>query len=48
MENYYEIAPLKIIRNESEVFTYSSDIKLQRGQIVEIPISNKKNTGIVW
>lgn len=48
MENYYEIAPLKIIRNESEVFTYSSDIKLQRGQIVEIPIGNKKNTGIVW
>ena len=48
MENYYEIAPLKIIRNESEVFTYSSDTKLQRGQIVEIPIGNKKNTGIVW
>ena len=48
MKNYYEIAPLKIIRAENEVFTYSSEIKLQCGQIVEIPVGQQVVIGVVW
>lgn len=48
MKNYYEIAPLKIIRAENDVFTYSSEIKLQCGQIVEIPVGQQVVIGVVW
>ena len=48
MEFYFEVAPTKIIRSNSEVFTYASKEKLKIGQIVEIPVGKKNMTGIVW
>ena len=48
MKYHYEIAPLKIIRTENEVFTYAASEKLTVGQIVEIPVGKRKVLGVVW
>ena len=48
MEFYFEVAPTKIVRSNSEVFTYASKDKLKIGQIVEIPVGKKNMIGIVW
>ena len=40
MEFYFEVAPTKIVRSNSEVFTYASKEKLKIGK--------KNMTGIVW
>lgn len=45
---YYEIAPLKIVRSGSDVFTYASENELKIGSLVEIPIGKKTGYGIVW
>ncbi len=44
---YYEVAPLSIVRAESSVFTYSSDLTLSVGQLVTIPVGKKSLTGLV-
>ncbi len=48
MKYHYEIAPLKIIRTESEVFTYAASEKMTVGQIVEITVGKRKVLGVVW
>ncbi len=48
MKYHYEIAPTKIIRAGSDVFTYASSEKLERGNIVEIPVGKRKAVGVVW
>ena len=40
---YYEIA----LFNTPNIFTYDSDLDLQKGDVVEVPIKSKTTTGIV-
>lgn len=44
---YYEVAPAKIIRAGSDVFTYQSESKLEPGTIVEIEVGKKPLAGVV-
>jgi primosomal protein N' (replication factor Y) len=44
---YYEVAPLRIIRPNSSVFTYASDVSLMAGQLVMIEVGRKKLAGII-
>lgn len=44
---YYEVAPTRIVRPQSHVFTYASATQLTMGQIVEIEAGKKKFIGIV-
>ena len=48
MDFYFEVAPLKIVRTNSEVFTYASKEKLEIGQIVQIPVGKKNMFGVVF
>ena len=48
MDFYFEVAPLKIVRANSEVFTYASKEKLEIGQIVQIPVGKKNMFGVVF
>ena len=48
MDFYFEVAPLKIVRTNSEVFTYASKEKLETGQIVQIPVGRKNMFGVVF
>ncbi len=45
--HYYEVAPNKIVRSNSSVFTYASDARLAVGQIVGIEVGKKELVGIV-
>jgi primosomal protein N' (replication factor Y) len=45
--HYYEVAPSKIIRADSETFTYSSDDKLSIGQIVLVEVGKKQILGVI-
>ncbi|MBQ3306162.1 primosomal protein N' [Candidatus Saccharibacteria bacterium] len=44
---YYEVIPTKVFRAGADVLTYSSEIPLKAGQIVEIPLGRSKIPGIV-
>ena len=44
---FYEVIPTKVFRQDGGVLTYSSDLKLQPGQIVLIPLGRATTTGIV-
>lgn len=44
---YYEVAPNKIIRQESSAFTYSSEEKLLLGQLVQVEVGKQLLVGIV-
>ena len=44
---YYEVAPTKIVRVTSSVFTYHADQALTPGQLVTIPVGKQQLTGIV-
>ena len=44
---YYEVAPTKIVRVTSSVFTYHADAVLAPGQLVTIPVGKQQLTGIV-
>lgn len=44
---YYEVAPNRIVRSESSVFTYSYEGPLSVGQIVGIEVGKKSFTGVV-
>jgi primosomal protein N' (replication factor Y) len=45
--HYYLIAPTKIVRQDSELLTYHSDILLTIGTIVSIPVGSKTLVGVV-
>lgn len=45
--NYYEVAPLKIVRAGSSVFTYQSEQRLHIGNIVSIPVGSRLLSGVV-
>lgn len=45
--NYYEVAPIRIIRSDSDVFTYSYNSKLAIGQIVIIEVGKKQMVGLI-
>lgn len=44
---YYEVAPRKIVRQDSNVLTYHSDTKLPVGAIVRITIGKTEYSGLV-
>ena len=44
---YYEVAPNRIVRKDSDVLTYSFNAPLQRGQLVVIEIGKTTSPGIV-
>ncbi|MBR0431506.1 primosomal protein N' [Candidatus Saccharibacteria bacterium] len=44
---YYEVIPIKLFRADGGVLTYASDLLLQPGQIVLIPLGRSTTTGIV-
>lgn len=44
---YYEVAPTKIVRQNSHVFTYESDLVLQPGSVVMIEVGKKQIPGVV-
>lgn len=44
---YYEVAPVRIVRLGSHVFTYASESQLSQGQMVEVEIGKKRLIGIV-
>lgn len=45
--HYYEVAPNRIIRNQSNVFTYASERRLSVGQLVTIEVGKNILLGIV-
>ncbi len=44
---YYEVIPTRVFREDSGFLTYSSDLRLAPGTIVEIPLGRSKTFGIV-
>jgi primosomal protein N' (replication factor Y) len=44
---YYEVAPTKIVRTSSDVFTYHSVDSLAIGTLVAIPVGKSKLTGLI-
>ncbi len=44
---YYEVIPIRVFREDSGFLTYSSDLKLTPGTIVEIPLGRSKTYGII-
>ena len=44
---FYEVIPIRIFRAASGVLTYSSDLPLALGSVVEIPLGRSKTFGIV-
>ena len=44
---YYEVAPTKIIREGSDVFTYDSEEDLPLGTLVKVPIGKQSITGVI-
>ena len=45
--NYYEVAPTRIIRAGSSTFTYSSEVPLDIGQLVNIEVGKKAMPGLI-
>ena len=45
--HYYEVAPTKIIRAGSAVFTYASEQPLRAGQLVGIEVGRSLQTGVI-
>lgn len=44
---YYEVAPLKIVRQTAHVFTYHSSVALDTGAIVSVPVGTRSHIGVV-
>lgn len=44
---FFEVAPNKIIRAESDVFTYSSELDIKPGHVVSVPIGKSSAHGVV-
>lgn len=45
---FYEVAPFKIIRSTSTVFTYHSETPIPTGSIVHVQVGTKTLSAIVW
>lgn len=45
--HYYEVAPNRIVRNSSNVFTYASPTSLAVGQLVGVEVGKQLLTGVV-
>lgn len=45
--HYYEVAPTRIVRADADTLTYSSEIPLALGTIVEIEIGKRLSVGII-
>ncbi|MGH7927686.1 MAG: DEAD/DEAH box helicase, partial [Candidatus Binatia bacterium] len=45
---FYEVALLKIVRQDSSVLTYHSKNELARGTLVTVPVGKKTLPGVVW
>lgn len=45
---FFEVIPTEVYRNGGGALTYSSEVGLQPGQIVLIPLGKKTVTGVVW
>jgi primosomal protein N' (replication factor Y) (superfamily II helicase) len=45
--HYYDVAPTKIVRTDSQFFTYASNDSLSNGTIVKIPVGKKELLGVV-
>ena len=44
---FYEIAPTKIVRATSSVFTYHADAILSPGQLVTVPVGKQQLSGVI-
>lgn len=44
---YYEVAPIKLVRKDAEVFTYSHETNLAIGIVVKIPLGKTTLLGVV-
>lgn len=44
---YYEVAPTKVIRASSMVFTYAAESRLSTGQLVMIPVGKQTLLGLI-
>lgn len=44
---YYEVAPTKVIRASSTVFTYAAESRLSTGQLVMIPVGKQTLLGLI-
>ncbi len=45
---FYEVIPKKIFRKDSGLLTYSSNIPLKIGQLVEIPLGKSTTIGLIY
>jgi primosomal protein N' (replication factor Y) len=45
--NYYEVAPLKVVRGSNHTYTYRSQVELTVGQLVMIPLGRETHIGLV-
>ena len=45
---YYEVIPARMFRQNSGILTYSSNLELKPGHIVQIPLGKTSTTGIVY
>lgn len=45
--HYYEVAPNRIVRQTSAIFTYASEVPLQVGQIVTVELGSKQAIAVV-
>ena len=44
---YYEVAPVKVVRATSSVFTYHSEAVLPVGKVVSVPIGTRSMIGVI-
>ena len=44
---YYNVAPKKVFRKDSDFFTYCSDVFYEIGSIVKIPVGKQEVIGLV-
>ncbi len=47
MQMFYEVIPIRLFRDNGSVLTYSSELPLKPGHIVEIPLGKSKTYGII-
>ena len=45
--HYYEVAPIRIVRAGTDVFTYHHESSLEIGHIVKIPVGRGSQTGVI-
>ena len=47
MQMFYEVIPIRLFRDNGSVLTYSSELPLKPGHIVEISLGKSKTYGII-